>query len=227
MTRTPPPLDEYTLAAFLAGTLPPERRAEVMASLADNEDARELLCMAEEALAAAPPPVAAPFTDPASEAPPPPPVPSKAAPPDRAPRPSSSRRRVRFGHLLVGTVLVLLLGIGIQFSLRPPAPDRFRSGDEAVEAPFEAEVSMPGLAFRWTEVPEAYYYRVVVLDPQAAQVLGQHETRAVQLPPDDAFVVALRTKIVPGRPYSFRVDAMDAQNRLVQSSPSVLFELPH
>ena len=53
-------IDEYTLAAFLSGRLSEERRRDVVAYLAENADARVLLCMAGEALEAARQPRPAP-----------------------------------------------------------------------------------------------------------------------------------------------------------------------
>ena len=87
MNQKKHPLDEYTLAAFLSGTLPEDRRREVMAYLAENADARELLCMAHDALEAAQEPVAEPFVMPAPSKP--------AAPKVTAPEP---RRLIRRPH---------------------------------------------------------------------------------------------------------------------------------
>ena len=62
---TPSLIDEYTLASFIAGTLSEKDREAVMMCLLTNEDARECLHMACEALAAArqtePPPAYEPF----------------------------------------------------------------------------------------------------------------------------------------------------------------------
>ncbi|MFT4603837.1 MAG: hypothetical protein ACI9W4_000553 [Rhodothermales bacterium] len=46
-------LDEYTLAAYLAGETPDDERATVAAALVQDQAAREVLHMACEALAAA------------------------------------------------------------------------------------------------------------------------------------------------------------------------------
>jgi hypothetical protein len=46
-------VDEYTLAAFLSGELPERQRKSVAAALVFDEEAREVLHMACEALAAA------------------------------------------------------------------------------------------------------------------------------------------------------------------------------
>lgn len=47
------PIDDYALAAFISGKLPGNMREEIVESLKDDEDARELLSMAYEALLAA------------------------------------------------------------------------------------------------------------------------------------------------------------------------------
>jgi len=46
------PLDDSTMAAYIAGTLPVERRQAVVLSLVQNVDDREVLRMACEALVA-------------------------------------------------------------------------------------------------------------------------------------------------------------------------------
>ncbi|MDX1547357.1 MAG: hypothetical protein R3247_10235 [Rhodothermales bacterium] len=211
MHRDPLSLDEYTLAAFLAGTLPEDRRAEVLAYLAEHDDARELLCMAEEALAVAEAPVAAPFA-----------LPRPAPAEDR--RPQAPARR-RSGALLAASLALTLLVAGGLYLSRP-APDRFRSTSEAPAPTLVAEVSTEALQFQWTPVPEAYYYRLVILEPEVAAVVAQHETRETRLGRDDAFVLSLLPHLQPNRRYSLRVDAIDVQNRLVQSSEAVVFELP-
>lgn len=48
-----PTLDDYTLAAFLSDSLAPEARRSVVSRLLRDDDARDLLHMACEALAAA------------------------------------------------------------------------------------------------------------------------------------------------------------------------------
>ena len=45
MKHTQHPIDEYTLAAFLSGSLSEEQRREVVAYLAENADAREYSSM--------------------------------------------------------------------------------------------------------------------------------------------------------------------------------------
>ena len=53
MTRQPRPIDDYALAAFITGKIPGKIREEIIDSLRSDEDARELLAMAYEALTAA------------------------------------------------------------------------------------------------------------------------------------------------------------------------------
>lgn len=45
-----PPVDQHTLAAFLAHTLPEQERSNVVAYLIADHDARELVSMAADAL---------------------------------------------------------------------------------------------------------------------------------------------------------------------------------
>lgn len=53
MRRDPRPIDDYALAAFISGKLPGNMREQIIDSLKDDEDARQLLSMAYEALMAA------------------------------------------------------------------------------------------------------------------------------------------------------------------------------
>lgn len=53
MSRNIEHVDEYILAAFLAGDLPARLRKEIVSYIADNDSARDLLGMAREAMDAA------------------------------------------------------------------------------------------------------------------------------------------------------------------------------
>lgn len=220
MSSSKHPIDEYTLAAFLSGTLPEERRGEVMAYLAENADARELLCMAHEALEAAQQPVTEPFVTPQ------PTLPVPAAP--RAPRRSAPRspalRRKQVGRLVTGVLMVAVLAIGLRVGLSLNAPDTLR-GDPATGDPLTVRVSTPALQFQWNAIDEAYYYRLVVWDVEAAEMVTEHETKSTRLGRNDAFVLSLRHELKAGRLYSARIDAIDVQNRRIQSSDLVEFSL--
>ena len=87
------------------------------------------------------------------------------------------------------------------------------------------QTTVPDLAFQWSEVAEAYLYRVVVWDLQEAAVMGRHETRAHALDASDAFMAGLQSKLQAGRTYTLRIDAVDAQNRLIQSSETLEFTI--
>ena len=50
MSRTSEHVDEHILAAYLSGRLPEGLRREIVAYLASNDEARELLIMAEDAM---------------------------------------------------------------------------------------------------------------------------------------------------------------------------------
>ena len=225
MNRTQHPIDEYTLAAFLSGTLSEEQRHEVVAYLAENADARELLCMAQEALEAAQQPaVVQPFTTPTV-------APKQPAPPHRmprpAPRPAIRPARVARLHRLrrfaMAAVMVTVLGIGLRVGLSFNNIDTQRGADE--NTPLEVQVSTPALQLQWTEIPDAYYYRLVIWDVEAAELVAQHETKSTRLGRNDAFLLSLRDKLKLHRTYQVRIDAVDVQNRLIQDSELVSFIL--
>ena len=208
------PIDEYTLAAYMTGTLPEARRREVVTYLAENADARELLCMAQEALEVATEPEGDESAPPTSEAAP--------APVRRAPlRPASVRpaqrhaapRLRQWRRLAVAALSILVVGIGLQLTL-DTGTDTLRGGSEAE---LTVRVITPELSFRWNQIDSAYSYRVVVWDPQEAELVAQHETRETRLE-ETAFLDTLRERLQQGHTYSVRVDAYDIQNRLLQSS---------
>ena len=226
MKPTQHPIDEYTLAAFLSGTLSEAQHREVVAYLAENADARELLCMAHEALEAAQQPaVVQPFTTPTVA--PEQPAPSHE-PIRRMPRPATRpairpARVVRLRRFAMAAVMVTVLGIGLRAGLSLNAIDTQRGADE--NTPLEVQVSTPALQLQWTEIPDAYYYRLVIWDVEAAELVAQHETKSTRLGRNDAFLLSLRDQLKLHRTYQVRIDAMDVQNRLIQDSELVSFIL--
>lgn len=218
MDRQNQVIDEYTLAAFIAGSLTEQRRAEVVAYLADNADARELLHMAYEALEAA-------RATPADA--------DDTRPHDRPARPStrsSDRGAVRrpafrlmgLSRYVVATVVVISVGLGLRITFGPPT-DALRSPLPAQSGEMSLQISPASLTFQWQRVPDAYQYRLVFWDPQEARVVARHETSNTALTERDAFVQTLREQLVPGQSYTIRIDAVDEENRLIQSSPSLSF----
>lgn len=222
MSSQPPPIDEYSLAAFLAGGLPDDRRAQIIEYLAENADARELVCMARVALDA--------VDEPLDDAPPPDALPSRAH--TRAARPH--RVASMFGkgsRYALAACILLLVGFGaylgrssLQQVFRTPT-DTFRDG--STDAPLDAHVTVtPALAFEWPAVPEANSYRLYIFDVEDADLVTRHVTGATRLGPDDAFVRSLDTLLTAGRAYSLRIEALDAQNRILRSSQPKAFEAP-
>ena len=221
------PIDEYTLAAYLSGTLSEEQRREVVAYLARNSDARELLCMAHEALEAAhQPAVEQPFTAPTAA--PEQPAPSRD-PIRHAPRPTTrpaiprARRQVRLRRFATAAVMVVVLGIGLRVGLSLNDVDTQRGADDTML--LEVEVTTPALQIQWNEIPEAYYYKLVIWDVEAAELVAQHETKSTRLGRDDAFLLSLRGDLKLNHTYQVRIDAVDVQNRLIVDSELVNFIL--
>lgn len=210
-------VDDVMLAAYLEGTLSDDDRRVVTAYLADHAEAREVLCMAYEALEAAQADTASAIGQ----------RPSPAPAGGRAPqRSATAPPRSRFPQLarFTGIALVIFaVGFALRAVLGPPG-DGLRSLQE--ESPtLEIQIETPTLHFSWSPVPDAYLYRLVFWDPAAAQVVGQHETVGTELLRDDPFVQDLSTRLDANRTYTLRIDAVDARNRLIESSDLVRFQL--
>ena len=209
-------MDEYTLAAFMAGTLPPARREEVALYLSNNADARELLQMAYEALEAA----QAQDTDfdlPEVQIPPS----AARVRHDRKPTPLGRRMQSGVLRFAAAAVVVFVVGMGLRVSLGPPTDAlRSRQADDALALSVATD-GVDGPVVHWNQVPDAYQYRVVFWDPQAADVVGRFETSATRLDHGDAFIQSIRAQANDGRSYTVRVDAYDVQNRLIQTSETV------
>ena len=207
-------IDEYMFAAFLAGTLPEERRREVVEYLAVNPDAREVLHMAADALEAA-----------------------RSAGPEEAPStrwgnaPATRRSdRVRHasrrsflrgaGRYVAATAFVFVVGMVLRLAFGPPT-DALRAPLQRSAELLDLNVSASGTAIEWSPVENAYRYRIVVWDPERAVVAGQYETSDSRLDQEHEVLRSLRGDLEVGRTYTIRVDAIDAQNRLIRSSETL------
>ena len=215
MNSTNQAMDEYTLAAFMAGTLSQSRREEVALYLSNNADARELLQMAYEALEASQvqdDDFGLPELESAS-------APVANTRPDR--KPTQLRRKMNgVTRFLTAAVFVFAVGVGLRLSLGPPADAlRSRQADDLLALSVQTEREGP--IVHWNQLPDAYQYRVVVWDPQEAEVVGRHETSSTRLDSQDAFMQAIRGQAATGRAYTVRVDAYDVQNRLIQTSETI------
>ena len=207
------PIDDYTLAAFMAGTLPEQRRAEVIAYLANNADARELLKMACEAYEHT-------ELDPAKgDAPR---LPRKA---DRETRPAVHRRFAlpKFTRIAVTAVFLIAAGLGIRQALLPDEMSQRGGSGEFIQLSLPRSVT--DLSFNWEDTPGADRYFFVIWDTEAAQIVAEYETKTSEIDPDGEFAEDLAAKLEPGRSYAVRVDAIDARNRLVESSRTESFVL--
>lgn len=214
MGSTPSSIDTHTLAAFIAGTLDDDRRRAVIEHLARHPDDREWLQMALDARAAA--------QELDAEAAP---LPERPAVPNtRGAAARPAKRRSRSRHWLLGALATVVLLAGLSIVLAPPS-DTIRAIQTA-EAPLSVAVDAAPLAFQWEAVADAYSYRVVIWDPEAAAVVDETSTREPSLAADAAFVTALRPQLEPGRTYQVRVDAIDAQNRRIRSSEATSFTAP-
>lgn len=211
------PIDEQTLAEFLAGTLPEHRRAEVIRHLIASEDARELLKMSCYALETSKQEVGSRKP---SRVDLPPAVLSRT---DRNP----VRRAIRkplFTRFVPLTALVLVVGFGLYFSLGP-STDTLRSPDNPEVLELNAPESLSRLAFDWEDVPDTYRYHVVVWNPLEASIVAEFDLNQSEIAHDDATGITLREILDVDRTYAIHVDAIDAQNRLLISSPMVEFSL--
>ena len=203
-------IDEYTLAAFIAGTLTKKRRQEVIDYLAGNADAREVLHMAYQALGAA----QAGDQDESA---------SLLRPSRSADRPAARRlSRIRdIGRYVAATAIVFAVGIVLRMAFGPPT--------DALRSPLPRNVQgvdvtvTAGPEFDWSAVPNAYQYRVVIWDPMEARVVGQYETADSEIESGDPIIRDLQPKLRKGDQYTLRIDAIDAQNRLIRSSETVEF----
>ncbi len=215
------PVDDQTLASFMAGTLPAHRRREVASYLANNANARELLHMAYEAMDASRS-MEQPLT-----------VPQPARPmsmpkADRAPRLSGLRLH-RYTRYAVAAVVIFSVGLGIRLTVGPlggsvPVPT-LRS--DAAPAPIDLALpsSIEALSFEWSSVPETDHYNLVIWDPAQALVVARHRADANRVDPAQPFIQSLRPLLEAGHPYALRVDAINAENRIIRSSGMVEFTL--
>ncbi len=221
MHDSDPVIDEYTLAAFLAGTLAQQRREEVIDYLAANPDARDVLRMAAGAFEAARGvgrvetgrgvgAVAAARRSVRIR---------RSRRPQHGSRPS---RATEAGRYLAATVFVGFVGIALGLSFGPPT-DALRSPLERSGSEMQVELSVPGPSLQWSAVEEVYRYRLVVWDPAEARVAGAYETSGSKLEADHPIVREMHRDLEAGRRYMLRIDAIDARNRLIRSSKALEF----
>ncbi len=217
MDRKARPIDEYTLAAYLSGTLSAEQRREVAAYLANHADARELLCMAYQALEESGEACYTPVPERSDET-----AVKKGLLRQVVLRPKLHVRRL--ARFSAAAVIIFTVGLGLRLSAGPPI-DTVRSGSPSDTIELVVNASQEVLRFEWSPVEGAYQYRVVVWDPLQAAIVTAETVQSTRLSRESDFISKLDSKLVQGRTYQFRVDAVDAQNRLIRSSSPVDFNL--
>ncbi|QXD16450.1 hypothetical protein GQ464_005735 [Rhodocaloribacter litoris] len=221
------PIDDQTLAAFMAGTLPVHRRREVVAQLARDPELRELLQMACEALEAArqaealPAASVRPLTGPETGSP------LRVVVPERPAR-KRPARLYRLGRYVAAAVVVVALGLGVWQAFIPSAPPDAGpllrgEADEALRLSVPA--TLDELAFSWPAVPGADHYLLVVWDLEEAVPVARHRVETHRIEAGDAVARALQPLLKAGHPYAVRVDVFDVENRLMMSSGMVEFVL--
>ena len=243
MKSTMQSIDEYTLAAFLDGTLTSARRQEVRAYLAKNADARELLKMAYDALEAAEEPAL--FDQPglAEAAPMPPtsqglpmPLRSRSGKKEQDSDRTARRGRMKPALRLVPHVTVALVVAASVFLLRSPeiqpeaeisAPllRNVPSATELENLELVVHVSTPALRFRWNEIPNAHEYRLNVVDLQSFRVVKRYTTKENSLDTKNPFVEELRKTLDAERLYGLSINAVDVRHRGIVDSDLIHFTL--
>lgn len=208
-------VDEYTLAAYMAGTLPATERAAVTAYLAENAEARELLQLAHQSYQAGQ-------------------IQEEVAPvaPVRTARPALRRveRPARPAVRRLGSVMqyaaaaaVLAgIGFGLRLAFVPPTDTlRSDSSDEVIDVAIRG--TLPEVRLSWEAVEDAREYRVVVWDLGQVEMVAEYEVDQPRLRAGGTEVKDLNRRLTAGRAYAIRVDAVDTGNRVIQSSESVEF----
>lgn len=191
MAPFPQDFDDATLAAFIAGTLPADRREAVVARLAQDEHLREVLRMACELLETSHPDSS---TDTAGEGQPPP----KA--------PVGSGR----GWGLAGFVAVFVLGLGVRLGLGSPWPEAGR---------IHVEVTTRPPVVHWQAIPQAERYCVTIWRPETAQQVIRFETTTPHVDATHPFWDDLRARSRGS--WLLRVEALGPRNRVVDQSPFI------
>lgn len=219
MDRNPSSLDDLTLAAFIADSLPQKRRQEVSVMLSHDERAREVLDLAYQALEAADTP-----EDPAPPEGHAPSTPNEHTPmapvPSASPKPTPLQRVAQYAAI---TAVLFTVGLTLRLAFGPPST--VLRTDAGSGLPLSVEVTTDDLQFSWTSIPNAYSYRIVIWDPQEARVVAQYATADNTLDTSNDFIAQLRPQLLAAHNYKLRIDAIDPQNRVIESSEMINFSL--
>ncbi len=203
-------IDEYTLAAYLAGRLSPARRSDVAEFLRSNEDARDLLYAANQLME----------SEGDGHTSSTPLLSSVAIPPRRKPLLTASRR---LGVLLWTFIVLVCLT-----AFLTTVVVAFRAGVDrglaevtsgAVDPSRMIALQGPFVALNWTDIEDAAHYRIVVWDDEKSAVVGQVRSDVPTLDFDG--IAGFLDDDAVRRVW---MDAFDAEGRLLERSRSLLLQ---
>ncbi|MFT4603385.1 MAG: hypothetical protein ACI9W4_000099 [Rhodothermales bacterium] len=203
-------IDEYTLAAYLAGRLSSARRNEIAEFLRSNEDARDLLYAANQLMESE-----GDRRDSSR-----PLLSSVTIPPRRKPVLTASRR---LGVLLWTSIVLVCLT-----AFTTTVVVAFRSGVDrglaevaagSVDPSRMIALQGPFVALNWTSIKDAARYQIVVWDDETAGVVGQVNSDVPTL--DFEGIAGFMSDDAVRRVW---IDAFDAEGRLLERSRSLLLQ---
>ncbi|NNE70692.1 MAG: hypothetical protein HKN29_10070 [Rhodothermales bacterium] len=200
-------IDEYTLAAYLAGRLSPSRRKDVADFLRSDEDAREILSAANQLLE----------SEGDGQSSSRPPLTSVSLPPRRRPLLTQS---ARLGVILWTTVILVCLTAFLTTVVVAYRAGVDRGLTEVVGGSAETSrmitMSGPLGTLDWHDVGGASSYRLVIWDDETASVVGRVDS---DVPSLDMTGIA---GFLDESPHRIWFDAFDEEGRLLERSRSVL-----
>ncbi|MFT5141401.1 MAG: hypothetical protein ACI80V_000523 [Rhodothermales bacterium] len=201
-------IDEYTLAAYLAGKLEPSRRREVADFLARNEDARDLLFAANQLLE----------SEGDGQALPRPSLTSVKIPARRRPLLTASRRLSVLLWMTITLVCVTAFTTTVFVAFRFGVDSGISQGAMAQVDPSRmVAVNGPFEALTWSGDPAASSYHFVIFDDETDRVVGSVESDVPHLDFE-----ALAAFLPPSASRRIWIDAYDTQGQLVQRTRSTI-----
>ena len=200
-------IDEYTLAAYLAGRLAPARHREVADFLARDEDARDLLVAANQLLE----------SEGDGQPSRPPTLSSVDLPPRSKPLLSGSRRLSVMLWTTVSlvclTAFVTTILVAFRVGLDAGAAD---AAAAQVDQSRMVSVTGPFGSLSWVGDPDAAYYRIVVWDVSTQRTVGEVESDVPYL--DYQSLEGFLREAGPRRVW---IDAHDADGRMLNRTRSI------
>lgn len=220
MSESQEHIDEYLLAAFLAGDLPQRLREEISAYLVTNDRARDLLAMAGDAL------YAADGGDGARSAPVRKLRPARLDVSGLMAAESASRRFAKSDESLWKTIIVvastvLFLTVAVAWHISMDLRGR---GSDAVDTAWVPSLAENRFALAWEEVDGARSYRVILHDDV------QDMPHAVGLTAGTTFDASLSESWPDGDAldgsHTLWIEALDPDGNVLRRSASIPVSRP-